>query len=169
MHVCPHQTCNLSKLHATFSRLSTHLKGSSGHSSNVCSQLQTLMACLEILLDKPQTLEPEVTTWNMHDKCVDYFYLTVIHLKETTHKPKANHQNFQVWKAKGYLVLLRLEGWHLSKPHAGKAVLTVCLEKQRGSAAVQREPYLSEKNPCSHPLGPFWIICPCLIQEEGPE
>lgn len=91
----------LESLHAIFTRLSTHLKGSSGHSSNVFSQLQTFVACLGILLDKPQTLEPGVTTWNMHDECVDYFYLIVTQLKKTTHKSKGNHQNFQIWKAKG--------------------------------------------------------------------
>lgn len=90
----------LESLHATFSRLSTRLKGSSGHSSNVCSQLQTLVACLGFFLDKPQTLEPGVTTWNRHDKCVDYFYLIVTHLK-TTRKSKRSNQDFQVWKAKG--------------------------------------------------------------------
>lgn len=61
--VCLHQTCELShSLHAPFSRLSTCLKGSSGDSSNVCSQLQIFVACLRILLDKPQVLEPRITT-----------------------------------------------------------------------------------------------------------
>lgn len=77
--ICLHQTCKLShSLHAPFSRLSTHLKGSSGHSSNVYSQLQIFVACLRILLDKPQVLEPRITTWwSMHDKCVDYFDLII--------------------------------------------------------------------------------------------
>lgn len=40
------------------------------------------MACLEILLDKPQTLEPGVAAGNMHDKSFDYSYLVVIQLKK---------------------------------------------------------------------------------------
>lgn len=109
------------------------------------------MACLEILLDKPQTLEPGVTAGNMHDKSVDYFYLVVIQLKKQPAHPKAGHQNFHVWTAKGYLVLFI--GWKgdafQSLMQAGLCLLSVW----RSWGAVQGEPELSEKNPCSHPFG----------------
>lgn len=120
------------------------------------------MACLEILSDKPQTLEPGVTTWNMHDESVDYFYLIVIQLKETSHKPKANHQNFQVWKAKGYLVLL----WKVDTSESLMQARPFLLSVWRRRGAVRGDWDLSEKNPCK---SSFWIIYPCLIHEKGPE
>ena len=117
----------LEPLRVTLPRLSTPLKGSSGHSSDACSKLRALVAGLGILLVKPQTRE----------------------LEKTTHESKRNPQNFQVWKATGRFVLLRREGWHLPKLRVDEATLSRwrSREAERGSTPVGGEPLRPSPGP----------------------